>query len=116
MFLLFLCITVPRGSEVIFMFGEIDCREGIVVSVDKCRYRDFDEGALVAINIFIKVLKQLMEQYDLRPIIHPVVPTLDATRYLRLIVNFVSIRSSPLCLSRHCLFYPTPPLPHAVPL
>jgi hypothetical protein len=30
--------AVPRKAEVIFCFGEIDCREGLLVAVEKCRY------------------------------------------------------------------------------
>jgi hypothetical protein len=40
-------VTVPPHSDVVFLFGEIDCREGLVVSVEKCRYRDLEEGAQV---------------------------------------------------------------------
>jgi len=29
---------IPDGSEVVFLFGEIDCREGLVISVERCRY------------------------------------------------------------------------------
>ena len=30
---------IPDGSEVLMMFGEIDCREGILVAVAKGRYK-----------------------------------------------------------------------------
>lgn len=29
---------IPKGSEIIMLFGEIDCREGLLVSVERCRY------------------------------------------------------------------------------
>lgn len=29
---------LPRHSTVVFLFGEIDCREGILVAVEKCKY------------------------------------------------------------------------------
>lgn len=28
----------PAGSKIVMMFGEIDCREGFLISVQKCRY------------------------------------------------------------------------------
>lgn len=31
--------SVPQCSQVIMLFGEIDCREGILVSVEKGRYQ-----------------------------------------------------------------------------
>ena len=30
--------AVPEGSDIIFLLGEIDCREGFLVSVEKCKY------------------------------------------------------------------------------
>ena len=29
---------IPSGADVVFIFGEIDCREGILVAVEKDRY------------------------------------------------------------------------------
>ena len=31
-------LAVPDGAEVVFMFGEIDCREGILMAVLKMKY------------------------------------------------------------------------------
>lgn len=36
---------VPKGAKVVVLFGEIDCREGLLISVQKGRYRDLQEGA-----------------------------------------------------------------------
>ncbi|KAF2074496.1 hypothetical protein CYY_004201 [Polysphondylium violaceum] len=72
--------TAPRGSEIVFLFGEIDCREGFVVSVDKCIYETIEEGMRVTIDIYIKALKDLISKYQYKIYIHPVVPVLDATR------------------------------------
>lgn len=30
--------TIPPRSRVVFLFGEIDCREGILSAVEKCKY------------------------------------------------------------------------------
>jgi len=74
--------TIPKGAQVVFLFGEIDCREGLVVSVDKCRYKDITEGALVTIDIYIDVLKKLKEELKFDIYIHPIVPVLNETRHI----------------------------------
>jgi len=35
---------VPVGASVIFVLGEIDCREGILVAVEKLKYDTIDDG------------------------------------------------------------------------
>jgi hypothetical protein len=30
--------TVPPKSKVVFLFGEIDCREGLLIAIEKCFY------------------------------------------------------------------------------
>ncbi|KYQ91459.1 hypothetical protein DLAC_08426 [Tieghemostelium lacteum] len=72
----------PKGSEIVFLFGEIDCREGILISVEKCRYASIEEGMGVTIDIYIKALKDLIKKYQYQCYIHPVVPTLNETRFL----------------------------------
>ncbi|KAL6050522.1 Tetratricopeptide repeat [Balamuthia mandrillaris] len=74
--------TIPPKSDVLFLFGEIDCREGLVVSVDKCRYQSIEEGADVTIQVFINVLKDLRKRYQWNIYIHPVVPVLNETRHI----------------------------------
>jgi len=46
---------VPDGSAVVFILGEIDCREGILVAVEKLRYETPEEGVEHTVRIFIKV-------------------------------------------------------------
>ena len=36
--------TIPPNATVLFLLGEIDCREGILVAVEKLRYESVDEG------------------------------------------------------------------------
>ena len=50
---------IPIGSEVIFLFGEIDCREGILLAVEKLRYRDLEHGIDVAQTIYIDKMREL---------------------------------------------------------
>ena len=46
----FKCVvdTIPDGADVVFMFGEIDCRDGIIRGVERAAYKDLEEGASVA--------------------------------------------------------------------
>ena len=37
-----------RLRQVVMLFGEIDCREGLLISVQKGRYNDIAEGAAAA--------------------------------------------------------------------
>ena len=38
--------------QVIFMFGEIDCREGLTMAVDKLKYETVDAAMDVLLNIY----------------------------------------------------------------
>lgn len=74
--------TVPNGSEIIFGFGEIDCRLGILTAVEKCKYADMQEGITVTINHYLKALTKLAKKKNLKVYIQPVVPVLDVTRHI----------------------------------
>ncbi|GBG61368.1 hypothetical protein CBR_g20400 [Chara braunii] len=71
---------IPDGSQVIMVFGEIDCREGLLISVDKGRYKDVAEGAAVSVGIYIKVLLKLINERKFEVFVHPVPPVLNETR------------------------------------
>ena len=58
--------SLPTGSNVIFMFGEIDCREGLLVAVERCLYKDLEEGINTTVDIYIKTLKQVMKKYKFK--------------------------------------------------
>merc|ERR1711924_506013 len=36
--------AIPEGSSVVSLFGEIDCREGLLVAVERMRYPDLEAG------------------------------------------------------------------------
>jgi hypothetical protein len=71
---------IPMGSKVVFMFGEIDCREGIVVAVEKGRYQTIEEGVAVCVGIFRDAILAVVERYKFQVYIHPIVPVLTSTR------------------------------------
>ncbi|KAG2849324.1 hypothetical protein PC111_g38 [Phytophthora cactorum] len=74
--------NIPSRSRVIFLFGEIDCREGILDAVEKCKYETIKEGMEHTIGIFMEALSDVVEKYEFDVYIHPVVPVLDETRSL----------------------------------
>ena len=62
------------------VFGEIDCREGILVAVERLMYRDLTEGIDVAQNHYLKMLKRLQKMREFQIFVHPVPPVMDITR------------------------------------
>ena len=45
--------------QVIFMFGEIDCREGLLLAVDKLKYPDLQAAMHVLADIYMQA-RQLL--------------------------------------------------------
>jgi hypothetical protein len=45
-----------------------------------CLQQDIEEGCLVAINIYIQVLLEVIAKYNYRIYVHPAVPVIDITR------------------------------------
>ena len=62
------------------MFGEIDCREGILLAVEKCRYVDLEEGIAVTVDIYVKTLLRYIEEKKFTIFVHPIAPVLNETR------------------------------------
>lgn len=58
--------TIPIGSEVIFVLGEIDCREGLLTAVERGIYASLEEGMRKTIAIFVKLLKDLKRSRKFR--------------------------------------------------
>ncbi|KAG1688505.1 hypothetical protein DVH05_003596 [Phytophthora capsici] len=92
--------NIPSKSRVIFLFGEIDCREGIVEAVEKCKYETIEEGMIHTIGIFMETLADVVEKFEFDVYIHPVVPVLDETRSLVIEYNKLfreRVDKSPIC-------------------
>jgi hypothetical protein len=47
--------------QVIFVIGEIDCREGLLVAVERDRYASVSEGIDKTVDIFCNVLSKLLK-------------------------------------------------------
>jgi hypothetical protein len=70
-----------------FIIGEIDCREGILLAVERDRYSSVQEGMRSTIAIFSKVLSGLVATKKIKAFVHPVLPMLKETRSLVLAYN-----------------------------
>ena len=40
--------TIPDGSRVVFAFGEIDCREGLLIALERARYDSLEQARRTA--------------------------------------------------------------------
>jgi lysophospholipase L1-like esterase len=67
-------------SAIYTVFGEIDCREGILVAVERLQYRDLAEGIDVAQKHYLKMLQRLQKKREFQIFVHPVPPVMDITR------------------------------------
>ena len=74
---------LPDGAQVVFLFGEIDCRESLLVSVDRGRYENLEEGIEAVVAIYVAVLIDLVRARNWEIFVHPVPPVLDVTVRLR---------------------------------
>lgn len=93
--------TIPDNADVIFAFGEIDCREGIPKAVDKCRYDTVDEACQVLVDIYLNTLDVLRKERKFNIFIHPIVPVLDVTRHV-VQVSGISRRQAPVVPFQQC--------------
>ena len=78
--------SIPKGSDVIFIFGEIDCREGLILATEKDRYETHEEGMKTCIDIWMKEGGKVIEENNFNALIHPVIPVLEETR--EIVVNY----------------------------
>jgi len=81
--------TIPAGSPVIFIFGEIDCREGLLLAVEKGKYETIEEGIDLAVKVYITALEDLAKAKKYKIFVHPIVPVLDVTR--KVVVKFNAV-------------------------
>ncbi|XP_076092964.1 uncharacterized protein LOC143064197 isoform X1 [Mytilus galloprovincialis] len=74
--------VIPDNAAVMLCFGEIDCREALLLCVEKAKYDSIEEAIDKVIDIYIEVIKDLYKKYNWNIYIHPVMPVLDITRSL----------------------------------
>lgn len=66
--------------QVIFIFGEIDCREGLPNAVDKLKYDTLEQAMTVLVDIYVDILIRVAKQRHFQLMLHPVPPVLLETR------------------------------------
>lgn len=64
------------------MFGEIDCREGLLLAVEKLKYDSLEEAMTVLINIYAEALLDLIKTRGFDIFVHPVPSVLNETRHV----------------------------------
>jgi len=79
--------SVPDGAPVVFIFGEIDCREGLLIAVERMRYPDLEAGVKHTVKIYIDSLKALVSSRKIKALVHPVPPVLNETRHIVTLFN-----------------------------
>ncbi|KAJ0411310.1 hypothetical protein ATCC90586_005719 [Pythium insidiosum] len=92
--------SLPPRSRVIFLIGEIDCREGILQAFEKCKYETLQEGMEHTIDIFMGVVREVVEKFGFDVFIHPIVPVLNETRPLVIQYNAIlksRVQSTSIC-------------------
>ena len=72
--------TVPDGADVLALFGEIDCREGLATAVERGLYVDTAAAAAEVAKIYLRTLGALSMARKLNVFVHDVPPVLDPTR------------------------------------
>jgi tetratricopeptide (TPR) repeat protein len=94
---------LPSGSDVIMLFCEIDCREGILLAVEKDRYEDVNEGILTNVNIYVNTLLKIKKLKNINKLyVHPIPPVLDATR--KMVVKFNGMLKNKVMNDRNLLW------------
>jgi len=73
--------SLPHGARAVALFGEIDCREALLICVERKRYESVEEGAAAVIDVYVSALLELAERRKLAKLwVHAVPPVLNETR------------------------------------
>jgi tetratricopeptide (TPR) repeat protein len=73
--------SLPAEADVILAIGEIDCREGLLLAVEKGCYADVASGISHTVDLFRGALEEFCTKCKpKRVFLHPIPPVLDETR------------------------------------
>ena len=61
--------AIPDGAPVVFAFGEIDCREGLLIAVERARYKDLEEAIATVVAIYVSRLTALAASRSFRVLV-----------------------------------------------
>lgn len=80
---------IPKQAEVLFVLGEVDCREGVLMALQQGRYhQSLDEAFTALVDIYIDILQQTAAKYRIAKLyIQPAPPVLNETRSIIAIFN-----------------------------
>lgn len=80
---------LPKHAEVLLVLGEVDCREGVLMALQKGRYQQsLDEAFKVLVDIYIDIMQQIAAKYRIAKLyIQPAPPVLNETRPIISIFN-----------------------------
>eukprot|EP01040_Poterioochromonas_malhamensis_P003155 gene3155-3363_t len=81
-------LLVPKlVTGVIMLIGEIDCREGFLVALERDYYDSIEDAMNTTIKAFLHNLQQIRETRQLKIYIHPIPPVLNETRKIVMLFN-----------------------------
>jgi hypothetical protein len=75
--------------QVIVLVGEIDCREGFLVALERDYYDTIEEAMTATIQPFIALLKTIQANRKFKIYIHPIPPVLPQTRKIVVLFNHI---------------------------
>ena len=82
--------TTPPPAALLFCFGEIDCREGLLQAVDKAKYTSLDAAIDTCCSVYLQQMAAVAREKGVaagRVFVQPVMPILDVTRPVVLLFN-----------------------------
>ena len=80
----------PPPAALLFCFGEIDCREGLLQAVDKAKYATVEAAIDTCVAVYLKQMATVAQEKGVRSgrvFVQPVMPILDVTRPVVLLFN-----------------------------
>jgi len=80
---------VPAGADIVFVLGEIDCREGVITAVQKGKYPSVEAALTSTVTLYLELVKEVRKRMPRigRIFLHPVPEILTETRFLTLAFN-----------------------------
>merc|ERR1712190_622806 len=80
--------SIPAGSPLILILGEIDCREGVLRAVQKGKYESIEHALRSLIELYIELIREVRKKLPENALyIHPIANVLPETRFLTVAFN-----------------------------